>query len=148
MPEDRPNFLIISSQLTTPGGSGVSKRGDIISGQITDVLVTAHTEFDDVDNLTISADSFVTSGAGIVLLYIYSWDFNRWLVGGIAFLGDPDNLPIFPIGNASQFIRDGNRKVLFRIQTVSGAFGPTYEAWHDRLGLFAGGNPQVPSDGP
>jgi hypothetical protein len=142
------NYLVIASELTTPGGSGVSKRGDIISGQLTDVMVTAHTEFDSVDNMTISADSFVTGGAGVVLLYIYSWDYDRWLVGGIALLGDPDNPPVFPIGNASQFIRDGNRKVLFRIQTVSGAFGPTYEAWHDRLGLFAGGNPQVPSDGP
>jgi subtilisin family serine protease len=142
------NHLVVSSGLTTPGGSGVSKRGDIISGNITDVLITAHTEFDDVDNLTISADSFVTGGAGIMLLYIYSWEYNRWLVGGIAVMGDPDNPPSFPIGNASQFIRNGNRKVLFRIQTVSSAFGPTYEVWHDRIGLFAGGNPQAPSDGP
>jgi hypothetical protein len=142
------NFLVISSGLTTPGGSGVSKRGDIISGELTDVLITAHTEFDDVDNLTISADSFVTGGAGIMLLYIYSWDYARWLVGGIAFMGDPENPPVFPIGNASQFIRNGNRKVMFRIQTVSSAFGPDYEVWHDRIGLFAGGNPQAPSDGP
>ena len=142
------NYLVISSGITTPGGSSVSKRGDIISGQITDVLITAHTEFDDVDNLTIRSDSFVTGGAGIMLLYIYSWDYAQWLVGGIAFMGDPDNPPTFPIGNASQFISNGNRKVLFRIQTVSSAFGPTYEVWHDRIGLFAGGNPQAPSDGP
>ena len=139
------NYLVISSELTTPGGSSVSKRGDIISGYVTDVLIRSHVEFDNVDNMTVAADSFVTGGAGVMLLYIYSWEFNRWLVGGIDIL-DGDTA-VFPVGNAGQFIQNGTRKVLFRIQTVSSAFGPTYEAWHDRIGLFAGGNPQVPSDG-
>jgi hypothetical protein len=141
--------LVISSELTNPTGPEVSKRGDIITGLVTDVLVESHVQFDNVDNLTIAAETFVTSGAGIVLCYIYNWDFGQWMVGGVAFLtGDPDEVVFFPIGNASQFIHSGDQQVRFRIQTVSGAFGPTYEAFHDFIGLTAGGNPIVPSDGP
>ncbi|MHC4128244.1 MAG: S8 family serine peptidase [Planctomycetota bacterium] len=140
--------LVISSELTNPTGPSVSDRGDIITGYITDVLVRSHTQFGNVNSLTIAAETFVTGGAGVVLCYIYSWDFEQWMVGGVAFLlGLPDENVFFEIGNASQFIHAGDQLVLFRIQTVSAAFGPTYEAFHDFIGLTAGGNPIVPSDG-
>jgi hypothetical protein len=141
--------LVISSELTNPTGPAVSDRGDIITGYITDVLIRSHVQFGNVNNLTISSETFVTAGAGVVLCYVYSWEYEQWMVGGVAFLPgiEPNETAVFPIGNASQFIHDGDRLVLFRIQTVSGAFGPTYEAFHDFIGLTAGGNPIVPSDG-
>jgi hypothetical protein len=147
--ESDNNHLVITSALTQPTGPEVSKRGDIITGDVTDLLVRAHTEFVGAEDLTISAETFVTGGAGVMLCYIYSWDISQWLVAGVAVLaGDPDEVVTFPIGNATQFIHGGDRLVLFRIQTVSSAFGPTYEVFHDEIVLEAGGNPLVPSEGP
>ena len=73
---------------------------------------------------------------------------GRWLVAGVGFVGTGDTFNVFPIGNAGQFIRDSDNRVKFRLQTVSSAFGPNYEANHDLVRLTAGGNPQVPSAGP
>jgi hypothetical protein len=140
------NHLVISSRTTTPSGPEVAKRGDIISGNITDVLIRSHVNFSNVDDITVTAETFVTGGAGVLLLYMYSWDFGRWLVAGVDVLDGDDS--IFPVGNANQFIRDSDKRVLFRLQTVSSAFGPDYEAFHDWVELDAGGDPHVPSDGP
>ncbi|MHC4219048.1 MAG: S8 family serine peptidase, partial [Planctomycetota bacterium] len=141
-------YLVVSSALTTPNGINVSERGDIISGNVTDVLIQAHVVFGGANSMNIGIQSRVSAGAGLVLLYLYSFDFGFWMVGGVGFVGGADTNLTFPVGNAGQFIRDSDKQVRFRIQTVSGAFGPTYEVYHDFIGLTAGGNPQVPSDGP
>lgn len=148
---DDGNNLVVSSALTTPSSPSFSERGSITSGDMTDVLVRAHTLFPRVDDMTISVDSSVSGGAGVLLLYLYSWDYGHWLVAGIDVVGtvdDPGISSVFNVGNARQFIRSGDRQVLIRIQSVSSAYGPDYEVYHDLIHLEAGADPQVPSNGP
>jgi hypothetical protein len=148
---DDGNNLVISSALETPSSPSFSDRHPIISGQTTDVLIRAHTQFPRVDEMTIAIDSFVSGGAGVVLLYLYSWDYGQWLVAGVALVGttdEPELAGVFNITNARQFIRSGDRQVEMRLQTVSSPYGPDYEVFHDLIYLEAGANPQVPSDGP
>jgi hypothetical protein len=141
-------YLVIASEFMSPSGPGVSDRGDIITGDMTDVLIRAHADVPAVTDISIFAETYVTGGSGVMLVWLYSFDFSRWLVAGVAFVDDtPDVVYQFPIGNAAQFVRSSDDAILIRVQTVSQPFMPDYQVYHDWIGVGVTGNPFIPSPG-
>ena len=159
------NRLVIKSQFTNPMDNidlGIVYLG---SGQITDLLVIAHSDVQNASSLTIvheahSSDGFPDcdpplSGSALVFFEMYDWDMNRWTF--VAFdnmmSSDPpdlgcDAIPAYVVQNGARFIRSDDGRILLRIWTLSlggnfGGFGGTqnapYTIRHDWINILIGG---------
>ncbi len=147
------NNFIIGSTRSTPSGPGVVNRGNIASGKVTDLLIHAHSDSPANSTMDVLVASSVTGGDGILLVYMYDWNFQLWLVAGVTFLfGDDVVGPViaFPVANADRFVKPNTNEVDLRLWTISMGISPDYQVFHDYVSLNITGNPFIPggSGGP
>jgi hypothetical protein len=148
--------LVIGSVGSIPTGPGVSARGNIGSGKVTDVLIRGDSLGAAAANqLTLNVQTTVTTGSGIMLVYIFNWDLSQWQIAGVTFLiGDEDDpgtnglIVPFPIANSSNFVRPGDGEVQIRLWTISNGNSPDYLVLHDYVAFDFAGNNFVPGGGP
>jgi len=131
--------LVVGSTGSLPSGPGVSERGNIASGKVTDVLVRGNTLGAAPDTeLTLEVQSTVNTGAGIMLVYLYNYNTLHWQIGGVTFLVGTEDDPgtnglivPFPIPFAEPFINPADGEVKIRLWTVSSSTLPDYQVSHD-----------------
>ncbi len=133
--------LVINSVGSLPTGPGVSLRGNIAAGKVTDVLVRGNNlGAPPAGGADLEVSSFVNLGDRIMLVYIYNWQSGQWQVGGVTFLigageegGDPGTngtIVAFPIGDMSPFVRSDG-EIQIRLWTISLGVSPDYTVFHD-----------------
>ena len=144
------NYLIIESRFTSPTTPGQGSHGGLASGQTTDVMIEAHMDGPNINEINLIVESFVNGGSGIELIYLFDWQLNQWLAIGVDFLGtvDPDVGTVFPVENASRFIRDSDNKILIRVWTVALGISGQYRVFHDWVNIESGGGGAFLSGGP
>ncbi|MEE9129430.1 MAG: S8 family serine peptidase [Phycisphaerales bacterium] len=166
------NRLVIKSQFTNPTDNIDLGIVYLASGQITDLLVIAHSDVPNASSLVIvheaqSSNGFPDcdpplSGSALVFFEMYDWDINRWMFVAFDNLmsADPPDLdcliPAYPVPNGGRFIRSGDGRILLRIWTLSlggnfGGFGglqnAPYVIRHDWINILLGGadgGPTIP----
>ncbi|MEE9296472.1 MAG: S8 family serine peptidase, partial [Phycisphaerae bacterium] len=161
------NRLAIKSQFT--GTMANIDLGIIYlaAGQITDLLITANSDIENVASMTIVHEAHASdadlvcpppiSGTALVFYEMYDWNFNRWSFVAFDNLAgaDPPELgcPIppfntYPVNGPTRFVRAGDGRILLRIWTLSlgltfggfgGAHNPPYVVRHDWIDIQVGG---------
>ena len=130
------NNLVVRSVVSQPSGPGASKRGNILSGKTTDVLVTAHTTNPNIQSFSVTVDSSSSPPPPVfMIIYLYNFDLGQWWIAGVGPVLNPV-IFLFPTANAPAFINENNNnEVLIRVWTVTVALGPQYTVFHDRIGF-------------
>ena len=166
------NRLVIKSQFTNPMDNIDQGIVYLAFGQITDLLVIAHSDVPNPSSLVIvheahSSNGFPGcdppfSGSALVFFEMYDWDINRWMFVAFDNLmsADPPDLgcdiPAYPVENGGRFTRADDGRILLRIWTLSlggnfGGFGGSqnapYVIRHDWINILIGGadgGPTIP----
>lgn len=161
------NRLSIKSQLTRTTANIDLGIVYLAPGQITDLLIIATADIDNVSSMTITHEAHASdaelicpaplSGTALVFYEMYDWNFNRWSFVAFDNLSgaDPPELgcPIppfntYPVDGPTRFVRAGDGRILLRIWTLSlgltfGGFGgpqsAPYVVRHDWIDIQVGG---------
>jgi len=140
-------YFIIASELSTPSTPGFDARNNLAAGKITDLLVTLDFVGENVGGtMQVDTQSRVTGGNGIMLIYLYSFLYNQWVIGGVEFLQTFDPVPgeqFFLFENGQQFVDPSTGEMLVRLWTVSLGLSPDYQTLHDYLKIGSVTNPFV-----
>ncbi len=132
------NYLIIESRhagANSAGGDG--HDGGIVTGQTTMFQLVGHMPNSNIESIEVDIVAFVDNGTGVQLLYMFDWQLNRWLAVAVQFLGidDPDVVTVFPVENASRFIRNSDSQIRLRIQTVALGVGGLHRSFTDWVNI-------------
>ena len=133
--------------MSTPSTPGFDARNNLLGGKITDILVTLDFLGENVGGtMEITTSSKVTGGNGIMLVYLYSFFHNQWIIGGVIFLETVDPFPgeqVFQFDNGQQFVNPSTGEMQVRLWTVSLGLSPDYRTLHDYLKVGPVANPFV-----
>jgi len=144
------NYLVIESRAANANGVGTpGHNGGIVTGQTTMFQVGAHMQNPNIESIEVDIEAFVDNGTGIQLLYMFDWQLNRWLAIAVQFLGvgDNDTATVFPVENASRFIRSSDNRLMLRVQTVALGVGGLHRSFTDWVNISRGlGDAFISSD--
>jgi hypothetical protein len=147
-PDD--NYLIIESRYANANGvGGAGHDGGIVTGETTMFQVIGHMQNSNIESIEVDVEAFVDNGTGIQLLYMFDWQLNRWLAIAVQFLGvgDIDTATVFPVENASRFIRSSDNRIMLRLQTVALGVGGLHRSFTDWVNIRRSlGNAFISSD--
>ncbi len=136
------NSLRVRSALTLPQGPGVVHRGDLGSGQVTDVMVTGTGQLP-VGTMSVTVSSSATTPFGVMVVYLFNFETNKWRTVGVSMLGGFGFTQTFPLftTSPSSFVAS-DLSVKARVWTLS-VNTSEYDVFHDLIQVDINTNPFV-----
>ncbi len=136
--------LRVRSALSLPQGPGVIQRGDLASGQVTDVMVIGTGQMP-VGSMSVGVSTFANTPIGVMVVYVYNYSTNKWKAIGASMFGGFGLTQFFPVitTNPSQFVRSSDLQVKARVWTLAVNTESEYDVFHDLIQININTNPFV-----